>query len=123
MNNLRIKRRPKNRHGDFELVRGNPCLEAYNLEKKQDRKIATRIRQGDFDFAICYWGNVGRIVEVGALDSPSYYLVRDNSEDQRVREIFENIDWKAKVVLNIGAAQIQPDEIIELYDKYRKEHC
>ena len=120
MKNMRVRRRPKTTHPDFRFVRGSSSLESdkHDPNTKSSRKILSNLREGNFDFGVCCWGKIGKVIDIGH-DSTSYYLIEDLTENKTVRKVFEKIDWRQYVVYNIGAPQITPDQMIEAYEDYK----
>ena len=124
MINQRLNSRPVTRHADYDLASGSPSYPSiYHSEKdKKWRKIVSRRKEGYWHFAICWWGDIGRIVDLDELDSNSYYLIHDRSEAGNVREILSIVDWKKYPTINVGAPQIQLDLLVKAYNEYKVKY-
>ena len=116
MNNLRVTKRDRTHHEDFEWYRGSPTLTAYDSNNRRDRSIISKIREGYFDFAICWWGDLGRIVEVGEEKGGNYMLIKDLTG--KVRETMEEIDWKNNLMICTGAPQLTAEMFIAIYEEH-----
>ena len=117
MNNLRYQQQPPTTHADFEWHRGPPSLDAYNPYYKGHRKVISQIREGYWHFAICFWGDIGKIVEIGDTVSGNYYMIHDPTGN--VRKVFEKADFKSWDMYCTGAPQVTSEMMIEIYEKYK----
>ena len=119
MNNLREINKPRTEHEDFECLRSAPTADFYNTMDRRHRSRVSKIREGYWDFAICWWGDLGRIVEIGEDKGGNYMLIKDLTEDKSVRQRMEDIDWKNNLMICTGAPQLTLEMFIEIYDKHR----
>ena len=119
MKNMRTHERGPIHHEDFEYVKGSPTLLHYNSGDKNHRSKISKIRNGYFDFAICWWGDLGRIVEIGEEKGGNYLLIKDLTKDKSVRKTMENIDWHDTLMICTGAPQLTLEMFIEIYDNHR----
>jgi hypothetical protein len=101
-------------HPDFEWARGAPSADAYLSKDKTSRRMRSRLLNGYYDFAVCFWGTIGKIVEIGDSKSANYYLIRDKGN---ARETFSRIDWNDNLMICNGAAQVTSEMLIEIYEK------
>ena len=115
MKNLRRRDPPPKTHIDFEWDRGAPSIEGYPTDTKSDRIMRSRFREGYYHFGVCFWGSIGKIVEIGDTVSGNYYLIHDHGE---ARQIFEQIDWNKYLSESycVGAPQCTPEMLIEIYE-------
>ena len=120
MNNLRVTRRDPTTHEDFEWHRGAPSLSAYDAGDRRHRGIINKIREGYYDFAICWWGDLGRIVEIGEEKGGNYMLIRDLTEEKSVRERMTNIDWKNNLMICTGAPQLTVEMFVDIYAQSKR---
>lgn len=115
MKNLRQKFDPPKKHADFKWTRGSPSIEAYDGHTKVNRIMRSRFRSGYYHFGVCFWGSIGKIVEIGDTLSGNYYLIHDHGE---AREVFEQIEWNKYLEESycVGAPQCTPEMLIEIYE-------
>ena len=114
MKNLRVKNKSSMSHPDFEWARGAPSADAYDSKNKSSRRMRNRLLSGYYHYGICFWGTIGKIVEIGDSKSANYYLIRDNCN---ARETFSKIDWNDNLMVCTGAPQVTPEMLIEIYEK------
>ena len=114
MKNLRCKTKSSTTHPDFEWTHGAPSADAYDPNHKGSRRMRSRLLDGYYHYGICFWGDIGKIVEIGDTTSANYFLIRDNGN---ARETFKRIDWKNNLMICTGAPQVTPEMLIELYEK------
>ena len=116
MRNLRINTPPSTHHEDFEWKRGMP--KSSRVETNTNwMKLKENLDQGYYDFAICFWGNLGQLREINSNASGNVFYIKENVEG--VREVFERIDWSTLDMVSAGAPQITTDMMIEKYIEYR----
>jgi len=120
MNNLRLRIRDRTEHEDFEYARASPSVSHYSSTIKSHRKKISRLREGYYDFAICWWGDLGRIVEIGEEKGGNYMLIRDLTEDKSVRERMSNIDWKNNLMICTGAPQLTTEMFVDIYAQSKR---
>ena len=118
MHNLRVTRRDPTTHEDFEWHRGAPSLSAYDAGDRRHRAIINKIREGYFDFAICWWGDLGKIVEIGEEKGGNYLLIKDLTGE--VRKDMEEIDWMDHLMICNGAPQLTAEMFIAIYEEHKK---
>jgi hypothetical protein len=118
MINLRRTTKEKTQHPDFEYHRGSPCVAHYNIRNKSHRRVVSKINDGYYDFAICWWGDLGRIVEMGEEKGGNYMLIKDLTGE--VRKNMEDIDWKQGMMVCTGAPQLTREMFVAKYDEYVK---
>ena len=76
--------------------------------------MKSRLLDGYYDYAICYWGTIGKMVEIGDTKSTNFFLIRDKSN---ARETFSKIDWYENTMICSGAPQVTAQMLIELYEQ------
>ena len=118
VNNLRVRRRDPTTHEDFEWHRGAPSLSAYDAGDRRHRAIINKIREGYYDFAICWWGDLGKIVEIGEEKGGNYMLVKDLTGE--VRKNMEEIDWMDHLMICTGAPHLTAEMFIAIYEEHTK---
>ena len=90
------------------------------VNDKMWRKYCAKVRQG-WDFGICLWGAVGRQEEV-SIDMPGQrMLICDVSEHKKVKEILEDVDWKAVPSSWMGAPNMDPKDVVRMYEEKKQE--
>ena len=115
MINHRITTPPPTTHPDFEWKRGMPKgsrVAANSNWVKLEQKLNT----GYFDFAMCFWGNLGQIREINSQASGNVFYIKGNVEG--LKERFEKIDWDDIEMVSAGARQITTEMMIEKYVEY-----
>ena len=117
--NQRRRSPPPRTHKDFDWYRGSPSIDGYVGQTKSDKIMRNRFREGYYHFGVCFWGSVGKIVDIGDTTSGNYYLIHDRGN---AREVFERIDWDIHMqdTYCIGAPQCTPEMLIEIYEYERK---
>jgi hypothetical protein len=115
MKNFRTKRPTPTTHPDFEYRRGLPKGSRVDTNSHWV-KLKKKIDSGYFDFAICFWGNLGQIRPIDSKASGNVFYVKGNVAG--VKESFENIDWNDLEMVSAGARQITTDMMIEKYAEY-----
>ena len=113
--NHRIKRPPPTSHPDFEFRRGLPKSSRVPTNRHWVR-LKKKIDSGHFDFAMCFWGNLGQIRDIDSKASGNVFYIKGNVEG--LREAFEKIDWDDIEMVSAGARQITTDMMIEKYAEY-----
>ena len=117
MNNLRVRQQEVITHEDFEFRRGPPSVETYDLKDRRDRVVANRIKEGYYDFAMCWWGRVGNIVEIGEEKGGNYWLIKDISGT--ARKTLEEMDWNIDLLICNGAPHLTEEMLIRMYDQQK----
>ena len=115
MKNFRTTTAPPTTHPDFEYKRGLPKGSRV-LTNGHWVRLKAKIDSGYFDFAICFWGNLGQIRPIDSKASGNVFYVRSNVEG--VKESFERIDWDDIEMVSAGARQITTYMMIEKYAEY-----
>lgn len=115
MKNFRTTRPPPTTHPDFDWRRGVAKGSRVSTNTSWV-KLKKKIDRGYFDFAMCFWGNLGQIREIDSKASGNVFYIRGNVEG--LREAFEQIDWDDIEMVSAGARQITTDMMIEKYVEY-----
>lgn len=114
MINQRHKISPPKKHLDFEWKRGMP-----KGSRKENNKhwvsLKAKIDSGYFDFAICFWGAIGKTSIPDSNGAGSVFYIKETTPG--VRELMESIDWPSVDQVSAGAPQITSDVLIDLYSK------
>lgn len=112
---LRIRKRPKTSHPDFEMF-----LTCDNVPRLPE--VREQIRKGEYwEFGFKYWGDI-HVCELSEVpvETTSHYVIRSNVEG--VREVMEEIakNWK-KYVNNMGAPNLGGKSIlVSLYEQVKE---
>lgn len=119
MKNQRQLFSPPTKHSDFEWIRGMP-VSARTEDNKNWLKLKTKIDNNYFDFAVCFWGNVGSFREPDSSAPGNVFYIKQNVPF--VKEVFENIDYSDlhKLQTSVGAAQLTSDMMIDFYQKTKQ---
>lgn len=116
MKNIRETAAPRTTTDLFEYKRGMPKGSRVDTNPHWV-KLKEQIDSGYFEFAICFWGNVGKMTVPDSSAAGSVFYIRPLVDG--VREAFESIDWKEHVSQkSIGAPQLINNEMIEIIEKF-----
>lgn len=112
--NLRILKKPKTKHEDFDLF-----LTCDKVPKTP--KVREQIKNREYwDFGLKYWGKI-EVCDIEKVPETTTTHFVFASRKPYVRQIFEKIDWK-NYVTNMGAPNVGGKSlIIQAYEEKKSE--
>lgn len=112
--NLRILKKPKTKHEDFDVF-----LTCDKVPKTP--KVREQIKNQEYwDFGLKYWGKI-EVCDIDQVSEKTTTHFVFASRKPYVRSIFEKIDWK-KYVTNMGAPNVGGKSvIIQAYEEKKTE--
>jgi len=125
----------------FELPSGtthrvNCCFQIWEKRKVKREKVILKDSHADFNMShahlsrtspeqlrklrensdFCIGQVTGKITDLETTDKGSQYFVKDNTEDKRVRKVFEQEKLTQPKVYNMGAVSFSRADIVSIYE-------